>query len=332
MPLFLDMVRCVAQDDADLAARALAGVRVYAAAVRDAPPPRPVIAQRGRVRLLGVGDSGPPVVLVPSLINPARVLDLREGRSLLAWLGAAGFRAMLLDWGHPDATEAGRDIAGHVESALLPLLDDIGEPAHLVGYCLGGTMTMAAAALRPVRSLALLATPWRFAGYPDESRAALMRLWQENGDAVEQIGLMPIELLQTAFWSLDPQRTVAKYAALAGRAADDPHVAAFAALEDWANEGAPLTAAAGRDLLERFVGRDDPGLGAWRCGDVPIDPAQLPARAMQFVAHEDRIAPARTASDALPIRPCPSGHVGMIVGGAALEGCWKPLRDWLVAT
>jgi polyhydroxyalkanoate synthase len=48
-----------------------------------------------------------------------------------------------------------------------------------------------------------------------------------------------------------------------------------------------------------------------------------------FVARNDRIAPAETAPDEIEAIPCPSGHVGMITGSRAREGCWEPLADWL---
>lgn len=329
LPLFLDMVSRVAQSDPELARRALAGVEVYASAVRLPRPERSVVVQAGRARLLDGGGSGPPVVLVPSLINSSAVLDLDAERSLLDNLCGNGFRAMLIDWGAPAATERDRDIAGHVTHLLALLVDAVGEPVHLVGYCMGGTMAVALATMLQLRSLTLLATPWHFSRYPEPARAALADIWQTHSDTVSTMGLAPIELLQTAFWGLDPDRTVGKFAALAGRAAGDGDVRAFAMLEDWANAGAPLTHAAARDLFTHFIGLDRPGSGQWRVDGRIIDPAKLACPALHFTAADDRIAPSATAPDAIRTIACPSGHVGMIVGGRAEAGCRKPLRDWL---
>lgn len=270
-----------------------------------------------------------PILLVPSLINPSAVLDLSPHQSLLEWLTGQGFDAMLLDWGVPTAADREQSIAQHVEQLLVPLLDKIAEPVHLVGYCLGGTMAMAAAMLRPVRSLTLIATPWHFDNYPDAARRQLADLWQRGGRAVDALGLLPMELLQTAFWGLDPDRTVQKYAALAKCRVDDPHVARFAALEDWANDGAPLTAAAGLDLFEHFVGANVTGNGQWLVGGRTMRPADLAVPARHFTAANDRIAPAATAPVGIETIPCPSGHVGMIAGSRAREGCWEPLVAWL---
>jgi polyhydroxyalkanoate synthase subunit PhaC len=328
LPLFLDLVRQAGLSDPALAARALAGVRRYGAAPRTAPEPPPSITI-GPLTARVAGESGPLVLLVPSLINPASVMDLAPDKSLLRWLGAQGFRPRLVDWGEPTLAERELDLAGHVEQKLLPTLAALGEPVHLVGYCLGGVLALAAAQLSQVQSLTMIATPWHFARYPDAARQQLAALWALQGPAVEQIGLLPMELLQTAFWNLDPERTVAKFAALADYAVDDPRLANFVRLEDWANAGAPLIAAAGRDLFERLIRDDASGNGAWRVGGQLINPATLPCRARQLTAANDRIAPAATACDSIPAIACPSGHVGMMVGSGAEDGCWVPLRDWL---
>jgi polyhydroxyalkanoate synthase subunit PhaC len=327
LPLFLDMVRAASIDDPELARRVLAGLRAYADAPQINRPQRATLASHGRARLIGHGDGGPPVVLVPSLINPPTVLDLDPDRSLLRFLGDNGHRAMMLDWGVPTAADAAQDIAGHIEELLIPLLRQIGEPVHLVGYCLGGTIALACAAIAPVRSLTLLATPWHFARYPWQATVDLTRLWQNAAPIVDSLGLMPIELLQTAFWTLDPDRTLAKYAALAD--SDTAMVARFALLEDWANDGAPLTAAAGSDLFGTFIADDDPGQGRWRVGGTSVDPGTLTAPAVQFTASHDRIAPSATASDSIRSIGCSAGHVGMVVGSGAKGMCWQPMADWL---
>ena len=85
-------------------------------------------------------------MLVPSLINPPRILDLDEQTSLVGGVARMGRRALLLDWGEANQ-RLELDVAGHIEHLLLPLLRSIAEPVALVGYCLGGTMAIAAANL-----------------------------------------------------------------------------------------------------------------------------------------------------------------------------------------
>ena len=38
-------------------------------------------------------------------------------------------------------------------------------------------------------------------------------MWRHSQGAAQQLGALPMEVLQAAFWSLDPERTVRKFAA-----------------------------------------------------------------------------------------------------------------------
>lgn len=310
--------------------RALEGLRRYQDHARlPAAPAMPVVAEKGGAALRDYGGEGPVLVFVPSLINPPNVLDL-DGRSLLRWLAGRGRRVLLLDWGWPGPDRHGLSVAGHVEEILLPLLRDLGEPPILAGYCLGGTMAAAAAQLAPVRSLALVAAPWRFSGFPPESRERLAALWQGSRASAERLGVLPMEALQSAFWSLDPERTIAKFEEFAGL--DGDKAAAFVALEDWANDGPPVPLAAARELFEDFFAADRPGSGRWRVGGATIDPAALRIPVLDVVSSSDRIVPAASAAGAGERLELGQGHVGMIVGSRARRALWEPLSAWLSRT
>ncbi len=335
LPLFLDMLHEQTAASPERRAAALAGLRAYQAAPRDrARKPMPVRYRRGGARVRDYaprGSSGRAVLFVPSLINPPHILDLEPERSLLRWLAAEGHRPFLLDWGTPAPGHDGPDIAGLVERVLLPLIAKFPEPPVLAGYCLGGTMALAAAARAEVAGLALIAAPWRFDGLGTAARADIARLWAAAGPACAQIGLVPMEVLQSGFWRLDPARTIAKYEAFAEIAPDTPAFRQFVAMEDWANAGAPLPYNAGRDLFEELIARDTPGSGQWTVGGAPVDPATLPCPAIDFVSRNDRIVPAATAANLPDRRDLGAGHVGMIVGSGARAQLWEPLSDWLNA-
>lgn len=248
---------------------------------------------------------------------------------MLRHMRAAGHDAYLVDWGTPVAEDAALGLGDHVTHGLLPLLEALPRPPILVGYCLGGTLAIAAAALRPVAALATIAAPWRFASFPDEDRAMIARLWRDAEPICQRLGYVPMEVLQSGFWSLDPARTIGKYAAFADVEPSSEAERAFLAVEDWANGGAPLTYAAGRELFEQFYGRDLPGSGEWRVGERPIDPASLPFPSLSIVSTTDRIVPSAAGPALGEERSLTLGHVGMVVGGRAREALWDPLSQWL---
>ena len=306
---------------------ALAALKMYQEAPRAPPPvPMPAIAEARGAMLRDYGGAGPPVLFVPSLINPPTVLDMGD-RSLLRWLGTQGRRVLLLDWGWPDEGRRGLDVGGHVEAIIIPLLGAVDEPADLVGYCLGGTMALAAAQLASVCSVATIAAPWHFDGFPGDARADLVRLWHSAEPTAKALGLLPMEVLQSAFWSLDPARTVAKFEAFAAMSGEEART--FVMLEDWANDGPPVPEAAARELFEAFFAGDVTGHGGWRVGGETIDPATLGCPLLNIISTSDRIVPAASAPRAGERLELSQGHVGMIVGSRASEALWEPLAAWL---
>ncbi|MCH8684976.1 alpha/beta fold hydrolase [Pedomonas mirosovicensis] len=339
---YLSQLLCRTAADPGQAARLerfLTALRRYQAHPwrRDLLPP-PAVAEAGSARLLAYGGSGPAVVFVPSLINPAWVLDLSAQRSLMRWLATQGLRPFLVDWGTPGPEERGFDLNAYVTRRLLPLIEQLGEPVTLAGYCLGGTLGVAAACLSPqVERLALLAAPWVFSAYDDQPRQDLAAFAAQWEPLAESLGVFPAEALQIAFWALDPDLLERKFARFAAYDPASLQAEDFIALEDWANSGPPLSLPAARQCFEAFFGRDEPGLGAWRIGETAIDPARLTLPALVISASGDRIVPQASSSplschlsraSALCVE---AGHVGMIVGRRAPALLWEPLARWLLS-
>ena len=324
MPLFLELLREVSERDPQLARDALAGLRAYENAERiPRLDPIPEMARVDGSCIRDHGGEGAPALLIPSLINPPRILDLDAETSLAAAVARMGRRSLLLDWGKADARSS-RTIAGHIEELLVPLLRSIGEPVALIGYCLGGTMAIAAANIVECERVVTLAAPWNFARYPDRSRSALQDMWRHSQAAAQSLGALPMEVLQAAFWSLDPERTVSKFAEFGRLDPASAEARRFVQLEDWANEGEPLPYPAAKELIEDMFGNDLPGSGQWLVDGRPAtDELNVPA--LHLLAENDRIAPPATAP-AGTSSTIASGHVGMIVGSAR-ERLHRALAD-----
>ncbi|HTU09654.1 MAG TPA: alpha/beta fold hydrolase [Allosphingosinicella sp.] len=321
------MLRSETAGDPSRMKTALAGLRRYQEAERPAPPaPMPAVSEAHGAMLRDYGGAGPPVVFIPSLINPPTVLDMGE-RSLLRWLAARGRRVLLLDWGWPGPDRKALSVAGHVEAIALPLLRALGEPVDLVGYCLGGTMALAAAQLAPARGVATIAAPWHFNGFPTESVQQLAALWAAAEPTASRLGLLPMEVLQAAFWTLDPARTVGKFADFASLEGEAARV--FVRLEDWANDGPPVAEAAAREMFQALFWDDLPGTGQWRVGGEIIAPEALACPVLNIVSTTDRIVPHATAPRTGERLDLALGHVGMVVGSKAKQALWEPLAAWL---
>jgi polyhydroxyalkanoate synthase len=330
LTLFLQLVREQTEGDPERMGRVLAGLRRYQDAPREAVlEPMPAVAEIAGASLRDYGGDGPPVLFIPSLINPPNVLDLSRDKSLLRWLSRRGHRVLLLDWGWDVQSRRSLSIADHVSQIILPFIGRLEQPLALVGYCLGGTMAIAAAALAEVRSLATIAAPWHFSGFPAESRDMLANLWRQAEPTAAALGMLPMEVLQSAFWSLDPARTVGKFERFSTLEPGSPEAKSFVALEDWANDGPPIPEAAARELFLSFLGLDHPGSGQWQIGGHAIDPGRLPRPFLNIVSTTDRIVPHASAASSGKRLELAQGHVGMVVGSRARESLWEPLQAWL---
>jgi len=317
---------------------------------RDLPEP-PVLWRAGTTRLLDYGafGSGPgrPVLVVPSLINRAYVLDLSAHRSLLRWLAGQGLRPFLIDWDRPGPEERNFTltdyIAGRLEAALDAVRTETGARPVVIGYCMGGLLALALTLRRQddVSGLALLATPWDFhasGGDGADTQGALAAAALPGLEPlIEARGELPVDIIQGLFAGLDPQMVLRKFLAFARLDPESPKVAAFVALEDWLNDGVALSAPVAHECLGGWYGDNTPARGAWRVAGQVIDPRRLARPSLCMIPAQDRIVPppsARALGDALPgaeIWVPRLGHIGMMVSAGAERQVWRPLAEWLKA-
>lgn len=295
----------------------------------------------GATRLLDYGGAAErPLLVVPSLINRSYVLDLTPSTSLMRAL-AGRFRPFLVDWGTPGPVERGFDLGDYVLGRLGRALGHVtmvsGRAPVVIGYCMGGTLAVALAAAlkRQIAGLALLAAPWDFHA-EDADRAALLArcfgLWRP---LIDTLGEMPVDLIQTLFFALDPAQGMRKFRNFATLKGDDERARTFVALEDWLNDGVGLPAAVARECLEGWYGENAPARGRWRLRGVAVKPARIDLPTLVVVPAQDRIVPpASAAALAQAIKGAevlapPLGHIGMVVGARAPALMWQPLMAWL---
>jgi polyhydroxyalkanoate synthase len=312
----------------------------------------PAVWSEGNTRLLDYGAThqaargrgARAVLVVPSLINRWEVLDLTAEKSLLRAMAAQGLRPYLVDWGTPNEEERRFDSTAYVarlERALGFLAKRARRAPAVMGYCMGGTLAVALAARRPrrVAGLALLAAPWDF--HADRTgHAFLVSTGPLLAEMADRLGELPIDVLQTLFWSLDPWLATKKFGRFLGMDQQGDSARDFVLLEDWLNDGAPLAGPTARECLVGWYGDNQPGTDKWVVGGRRIVPSRINVPSLVIIPSGDRIVPPLSAAAlAEPGRgfrnvtrlDLPLGHIGMVVSGRARDLCWTPLIDWLGA-
>ena len=241
------------------------------------------------------GGSGPTLMLVPSLINPPTILDLDPDCSLAEAL-ATQHRVLLLDWG-PAAERQRPQPRRPCRRAARPA--DRGRRAR--------TSWSAIASAAPWRWPQRL-TCAKVGGGRDPrfalsfrglcrsgARAACRSCGERARRRRGSLGFLPMEVLQAAFWQIDPARLVAKFARFAGFADPSPEARRFVdagRLGEWRRAASPSC-------------RAPAGRAAVRTGRHARAPALLPDAACHRLWRPDR--PRRHGragrTSVLPLRP-----------------------------
>src|SRR3954454_4955620 len=140
------------------------GLRPTPASIIDEGPQRTVFRyQRPNARRA----RGTPVLLVPPLAAPASCFDLRRGCSMAEHLLAQGHPTYLVDYGPIAFSDRELGLEHWVEDVIPQAIAAVHEdsddaPIQLVGWCLGGIMSLLAVAAEdlPVVSIATVASPF----------------------------------------------------------------------------------------------------------------------------------------------------------------------------
>jgi polyhydroxyalkanoate synthase len=224
--------------------------------------PHSVVWTENKWRLLRFAPATPrfatPIVMVPSLINRWYVLDLGPQRSLIEWLVAQGHEVFCIDWGTPgdeDRYLTWDDIAGRYVGRAVRIAARYGRTgqAHVLGYCLGGTLAVSYVAAFPehVASLLALAAPIDF------EHAGIMAQWTRTptfdvASILEAFGNVPWPLMQASFNMLRPTLRAAKLVNLLDRAWDDEFLEGFLATEHWGHDNVSFPGACYARYIEEL--------------------------------------------------------------------------------
>jgi polyhydroxyalkanoate synthase len=310
---------------------------------RRALPAVPVVWREGTTRLLDYtkGGKGPAVLVIPSLINRAYILDLVAERSFMRFLATQGFRPYLVEWEAPGEVERTYSLEDYIAGRLSRALDAVagatGEKPIALGYCMGGLLALGLAQHRgrDLAGLALLATPWDFHAERADQAMLIGALAPQFEPLLQLLGELPVDAIQALFAALDPSLALRKFLGFAALDPNSDRARQFVALEDWLNDGVALAAPVARETLAAWYSENATARGQWRIAGRAVRPEKLDLPTIAVIPDQDRIVPPASAlalARAIPncqiLRPA-TGHIGMMAGARAESEVWQPLALWL---
>ncbi len=212
--------------------------------------------------------------------------------------------------------------------------------AHVLGYCLGGTLAAIHAAVRPERvaSLTALAAPVRF---EDDG---LLSKWTRTpafdvGALVDAMGNVPWPIMQSAFHLLRPTLGASKLVHFLDKAWTDESLDGFLALETWGNDPVSFPGACYRRYVEELYREDALVRGTFTLSGEKVSLSRIACPTLVVTFEHDNIVPWASAAalideiDAEDKRRIhlPGGHVGAVVSQKASKTLWPEIAAFWAA-
>ena len=285
-----------------------------------------------------------PVLLVMSLVSKPYILDLAPGQSLIEFLVARGHDVYMIDWGEPRPEDAGLRLEDYVldfiPDCVARVLEDSGEPdVSIVGYCMGGMLSLMYAALHPdgpLANLACFTTPFNFDGM------GLMKSWSDPKHfdvdrIVDTLGNVPPELLVRSFEMLRPVSRIASQIRLWDNMWSDEFVRSYRVFDRWANEQIAFPGECFRQTTKELQWENRLYKGELLLDGRQVDVSRVRVPFLHVMAEHDHIVPydaARELVDAVGSTDkqaivLKGGHVSLVAGPNAVRRMWPALDVWL---
>jgi len=311
--------------------------------------PFDVVASRGPMRVLYFAPRGEvrhatPIVFSYSLINRFYILDFMPGRSLLEYLTESGHPCYVIDWGVPGIAEVNKTWADYaityVDLAMRTACEREGtDRAHLYGYCMGGTMALAYAALRPARIKAVVA----MAVPVDFHDEGLFSTWTRpanfNPDAiVDAFGNVPTWLMEGGSRLLMPLTNATKWRDLWENRERDGFAEIWRRMEAWSSDNVPFPGELYRQYIKDCYQTNNFRAGRMFIGGERVDLSRIDAPTLAVIALRDHIVPPPSAralldvigSEDTAVMEFATGHIGLSASSKGRSVFWPAISGWLV--
>ena len=243
-----------------------------------------------------------PILITPAWIMKYYILDLSEQNSMVKYLVDKGHTVFMISWHNPTARDRDMGMGDYLRRGVMDALKVINsvvpeQKVHLVGYCLGGTLSAIAASAMArdnddrLKSLTLFTAQTDFteAGelmlFIDESQLSYMEdmMWDRGYlDTNQMSGAFTLLRSYDLIWS----RIVSEY--LLG---ESPRMNDLMA---WNSDSTRMPYKMHSEYLQRLFLNNDLASGRFRVGDRPISLRDVRVPAFCVATQTDHVAPWRS--------------------------------------
>ena len=284
-----------------------------------------------------------PVLIVTSLVNQPYILDLVPGQSMVEHLLKQGFDVYMIEWGRPRREHASLTLEDHVQDRLPRCVERVlqhsGEKQlSMVGYCVGGLLSVLYAALHPkapLKNLVCMAAPVNGDGL--ESLKAWMGPDFDEEALIEHYGNVPADWVQNTLRALRPFGKMAGAMSLLNQIDNDEAVRSNLRMGKWETDNIPFPGGVFRQMVNDFLRGNKLVKGEWAIGGRRVNMADITVPLLHLLAADDHITPYASSRDLVPMVGSrdkqelivKGGHVGLVAGRGAQTRMWPALDAWL---
>lgn len=294
----------------------------------------------------GVKDENrPPLLMVYALINQPYILDLQPGRSVVESLLKAGMDVYMINWGNPDDRHQFLTLDDYVNYFIDVCVDRVRKESgrdsiHILGYCMGGTMSAMYTALHPekVKSLTLMAAGIDFSG-----GQGTLNFWAEkdffDAEKVAQaFGTCPGDFLDSAYQWLDPVGNLySKFLNFARNVDNRKFVDMFFRMEKWIHDGKDIPGPTFAQFVKELYQENRLAENRFKLGGKLVDLNRITMPVLTLVGDFDTLVPPETslpfndrvASTDTSVMSAPVGHIGLSVSSKTHKGMWNDVAKWI---
>lgn len=287
----------------------------------------------------------PLLLIVYALINRPYILDLQPDRSVIKYLLDQGLNIYLIDWGWPGEADKFLtlyDYVGrYIDNCVEVVREQEGvERLSLLGYCMGGTMSIIYTALYPdkVKNLLTMAAPVTF-----RPGTGLLGLWSDlkyfNVDKlVDTFGNVPVEFLDWSFRMVSPVYILFdRYVQFFRNIEDREFVENFLRVERWGNDEIPVAGETFREFVKEIFQNDKLVRNQMRLNGQRIDLKEITMPTLTLIGQHDHLVPPPAtlpfhdviSSSDKELIVFPSGHIGISISKKAHAELWPKIGAWL---
>lgn len=292
---------------------------------------------------------GDPVLLVPPLGSQSVCFDLRRGNSLTEHLLNEGRQVYLVDYG--EIALADRDlglehwISDAVPAAIKMVSEDTGgKPVNLLGWCLGGVISILTAAAfpeLPIKSVTMVASPFDISKNPMAAPIRKVGKYTNGkilGTFFKLMGGVPAQIVGPAFKATSLTTYLKKPITLLKHRDDREWLGHVEAVDGLMNSMLAYPGRATLQVYQRMVQQNDLADGKVQGPNRMVDLADVKVPVMNIAGTTDVLVPVDVAlhvGTLLPNSPdvrletAPGGHLGVLTGRSAVNTTWKMIDEFL---